>query len=138
MEQSKAIPLVILGIIALIAIIGIVLMFKMSATGGAVSGITTWGRAIAKSSGKSYSPYAPTWGKAIAGVEAFKVGTILGQACLVVDKSQAERGIIPIEAFNDLTTGKCYPYFTGFEQNADSVCCLESYIQALVPRYNVI
>lgn len=138
MEQSKAIPLVILGIIALIAIIGIVLMFKMSATGGAVSGITTWGRAIAKSSGRAYSPYAPTWGKAIAGVEAFKVGAILGQACLVVDKSQAERGVIPIDAFNDLTTGKCYPYFTGLEQNTDAVCCMESYIQTMVPRYNVI
>jgi hypothetical protein len=113
-------------------------MFKMSATGGAVSGITTWGRAIAKSSGRAYNPAPQTWGKAIAGVEAFKVGVILGQRCLVVDKSQAERGIIPIAAFNDLATGECYPYFTGFDQNTDSVCCLESYIQTLVPRYNVI
>ncbi|MEM4263777.1 MAG: hypothetical protein QW666_02685 [Candidatus Woesearchaeota archaeon] len=138
MEQSKTFPLVILGIIALIAVIGLVLMFKMSATGGAVGGITTWGRAIAKSSEKAYNPYTATWGKAIAGVEAFKVGSILGQRCLVVDKSQAERGAIPIESFNDLTRGVCYPYFTGFEQNTDSVCCIESYIQQMVPRYNII
>lgn len=138
MEQSKAIPLVILGIIALIAVIGLVLMFKMSATGGAVSGVATWGRAIAKSSGRPYSPYVNTWGSAIAGTESFKVGQILGQRCLVVDKSQAENGAVPVTAFND-PTGNCYPYFSGLnEMNTDSVCCLESFIQTLVPRYNVI
>ncbi len=136
--ESKTLPLVVLGIIALIAVIGIVLMFKMSATGGAVGGITTWGRAIAKASSNPYSPYTATWGKAIAGVEAFKVGSILGQRCLVVDKSQSERGVIPIADFNDLSKGVCYPYFSGFEQNTDSVCCSEAYIQSIVPRYNVI
>lgn len=133
-DQSKTIALAVLGIIAVIAIIGIISMFKMSATGG----ITTWGRAIAKSSGKAYSPYAPMWGKAIAGVESFQVGSILGQSCLVVDKSQSERGVIPVEDFNDITKGICYPYFTGMEQNTDSVCCDEAYIKQKVPRYNVL
>jgi len=57
--EEKAVSLTILGIVAVIAIVGLVLLFSGASTGGIMIG-------------KSGSPSVQTWGKAIKTVSATK------------------------------------------------------------------
>ncbi|MEM4263774.1 MAG: hypothetical protein QW666_02670 [Candidatus Woesearchaeota archaeon] len=62
-EESRGVALAILGIVAVIAIIGLVLLFKMKATGDVYGGGLIWGEGGWQSEGLStrmlYAPQTP-------------------------------------------------------------------------------
>jgi hypothetical protein len=127
-EQSRNISLVILGIIAIIAVIGLVMMFKMSATGDVVSR----GRSIAKVGKAVYTP-PRGWGSAIAGTQAVQQGQILGQSCVLLTENHVSMGLIDMDDYNDPSRGCCGTYFReSAQQYSTENCCLQNCLRAEV------
>jgi hypothetical protein len=119
MDLQKGIPLTILAAVAVLAIVGMVMMYNSETTGWAVQKSYSISKITAP---KRTRGLTPAWGQAVAAVKPRRDCYILNTKGALYDADDV--GIyITEEQINNLQT--CYPYFSLDETQAKGKrCCV--------------
>lgn len=123
MDMEKNFPMILLAVVAVLAVVGIAMMYNAGTTGFAVKPM--YGRTIATpeavEQAKQQKGVFTSWGSAIAGIKP-------RQACFVLTVKGQQYDLTDVPAYisiNDLNNlQKCYPYFSVEELYTDKYCCV--------------
>ncbi|MBW3004603.1 hypothetical protein KY310_02120 [Candidatus Woesearchaeota archaeon] len=125
MDLEKSFPMTLLAVVAVLAVVGMVMLYNTGTTGLVVRKSTMYGRAIATpetvEQAKKEKGVFTAWGSAIAGVKPRQscfVLTVQGQQYDLTDVP----AYISMDDINNLQ--KCYPYFSVEDLYTDKYCCV--------------
>ena len=125
MDLEKSLPMTLLAVVAVLAVVGMVIIYNTGTTGLVVRKSSMFGRAIATpetvEQAKKAKGVFNVWGSAIAGVKP-------RQSCYILTVQGQLYDLTDVPAYismNDINSlQKCYPYFSVDALYTDSYCCV--------------